>query len=196
MIRLGLVVEGEGELEAFPLLLRRMLADEHIWNAEVTSPVRLDRGQFRQAHELQRAVRFALAANRREGPVVVLGDADDDCPAKLGPDLRGVAQAVAGSIPVAIVLANREFEAWFLAGAESLRGKRGISLDFSYVEDPEARRNAKSILTKSMHGRVYKPRVDQALAAVIDLAQARRARSFDRCCREVVRVCHEFQKSR
>ena len=84
------------------------------------------------------------------------------------------------------VLANREFEAWFLAGAESRNGKRG----FTYVEarefDLEATRDAKGWLSERMGANRYRETTDQpAFAALLDLPLAyARSRSFRKLCDE------------
>ena len=67
----------------------------------------------------------------RAGGVLVLLDADDDCPAALGPALLERARAARSDVPISVVLANREFEAWFIAAAESLAGTHGFPADLT-----------------------------------------------------------------
>jgi hypothetical protein len=89
------------------------------------------------------------------------------------------------------VLAVKEFEAWFLAAAPSLAGKRGLPDNLEPPADPEQIRDAKGWLQKRRTDRLaYAPTVDQpALAAVVDLAQVRaRSSSFDKLWREVERL--------
>jgi hypothetical protein len=71
-----------------------------------------------------------------------------------------------------------------------LRGHRDLPVDLGSPRDPEAIRGAKEWLDRHMpRGRAYIETVDQpALAARFDLALARRARSFDKCYREIVRL--------
>src|SRR6266545_5835080 len=74
----------------------------------------------------------------------------------------------------AVVIANREKEAWYLAAIESLRGSRGIPEDALTPADPEAIRGAKGWLARAM-GRSYSEVTDQpALSARFDLDLARR----------------------
>jgi len=89
-----------------------------------------------------------------------------------------------------VVFAKREFEAWFLAAAESLRGQRGLPDDLAGPPDPEAIRGAKEWLQSRMpHGQSYSESSDQpALTATFDMNAARRADSFDKCFRELVRL--------
>jgi hypothetical protein len=87
-------------------------------------------------------------------------------------------------------LAKHEFEAWFLAAIESLRGRCGVVDYPEPVADPEGVRNAKGALTGRMSGgRKYSAVLDQSvLAALFDLQLARRrSDSFNKCWREVER---------
>jgi hypothetical protein len=84
------------------------------------------------------------------------------------------------------VLAHREYEAWFLAAIESLRGVRGIRADAVSHPDPEAPGGAKGQLEQRLAaGRSYSETADQAaLTATFDMAQTyRRCRSFRRMVR-------------
>jgi len=89
---------------------------------------------------------------------------------------------------IQVVLANREYEAWFLAAAGSIAGFRGIDDDVLAPDDPESIRDAKGWLTQRMAlGRSYREvRDPPALTARMDLQQARlRASSFDKMWRAV-----------
>jgi hypothetical protein len=97
-------------------------------------------------------------------------------------------------VPIAVVLAKREYEAWFLAAAESLRGKRGLPDDLQPPDDPEAIQGAKEWLRARMPtDRKYGAVLDQpALTALFDMDAARRLGSFDKCYREIVRLLGEL----
>jgi hypothetical protein len=95
---------------------------------------------------------------------------------------------------VGLIVAKREFEAWFLAAAESLAGKCGLPEDFSWPGDPEAKRDAKGVLSKAMmrtSGHLYRETVDQEkLAKAFDMDMARdRAPSFDKLWRQIGVLC-------
>lgn len=79
-----------------------------------------------------------------------------------------------------MVLAKREYEAWFLANAASLNGKRGFVLDGPISCDPELPRDAKGWLTERMTGSKYREMTDQpAFSALMNLEQAHvNSRSF------------------
>ena len=87
-----------------------------------------------------------------------------------------------------MVLAVREYEAWFLTAAASLRGKRGLAQDLAPPPSPEAIRDAKAWLDQRMP-RGYRPTVDQpALTDLFDLEAALRSPSFDKLVRELTKL--------
>jgi len=174
------IVEGYGEKDAVPVLLRRLRDVAEAFAIEIGKPIRRKRTEFAQEALLRKAVRLALYQPDCAG-VLVLFDADDDCPKDLGPRVRVWASHESGDVPSRVVMANREYEAWFLGAIESLRGYRGIELDATSPMDPEAPRNAKREVELRMRsGNYYSETVDQApLSAAFDLAEAyRRSRSF------------------
>jgi Domain of unknown function (DUF4276) len=78
---------------------------------------------------------------------------------------------------------TREYEGWFLATIESLRGIRGIRDDATSHPGPELRRGASEELRKRMiPNRSYSKPTDQpAFTARFDMATAyQRCRSFRR----------------
>lgn len=88
----------------------------------------------------------------------MLLDADDDCLVKLGAELLARAQDVRPDRKFKVILANREFEAWFLASASSLRGYRGLSASLDAPTDPEKPRDCKGWLTAHRVDKLpYKP---------------------------------------
>jgi hypothetical protein len=194
-ISFGFVVEGHGEVDAVPSLVRRIVfhQDPRI-EVPPAKPVRIPKSKLLVKGELERAVRLALLNNNRQGPVIVIIDADDHCPAELGPSLKLRATSVANGLPVSVILPQREFETWFLTAAASLGGKRGLIPDITPPDNPESIQGAKEWLRRHMtEGRTYSETLDQAaLVHAMDFQQARRSRSFDRCWREVARVCKEM----
>lgn len=107
---LASVVEGHGEVGAVPVLLRRIAAEQYgRVDCTVPSPHRVKRGQMISSDFLDRAVQTQMARVGPSGGVLILLDADDDCPVQLAASLRG-------RLPdprVEVVVAVREFEAWF-----------------------------------------------------------------------------------
>jgi len=189
-VTIASVVEGEGEIAALPVVLRRLMFDMQIWNADIQRPFLMDRGRLVKRGGLEAAVdglarRLPPAA---PGGILVVIDADDDCPAALGPALLKRAEVVRPDRRIAVVLANREFEAWFIAAAPSLCGRAGLPDDLASPEDCEQPRDCKGWLSRRRNdGGSYRPRVDQpALADAFDMDMARvNAPSFDKFCRDI-----------
>jgi len=196
MLRLASIVEGHGELEAVPILIRRIAQTlDPALVPEVHPIIRVPAAKLIRPGEIERAVQFTARAIAGQGGILVLLDCDDGCPAHDGPALLARAQRARPDVPVSVVLAKREFEAWFLAAAISLRGQRGLPSNLMPPSDPEAIRGAKEWLQDRMApGRSYTVATDQpALAATFDLQAARRADSFDKCHREVVRLLDQLR---
>jgi len=186
------IVEGQGEEAAVPVLLRRMAAEiaPDLW-LDVPRPIRVSRGALLTQGGPERYVETAAVSGGPGAGVLVLLDADDDCPADLGPRLLTRVEKARSDRPGSVVLANKEFEAWFLAAAPSLSGCRGLAKDLVSPDDAEARRDCKGWLSACRtDGRSYKPAADQAaLAQVFDMGLAReRSPSFDKLWRDVTRL--------
>lgn len=185
------VVEGHGEVESVPILIRRVGAEcRPPVVPTVERPIRVPASKLRKVDELRRAVELAARRAGRGGSVLVLLDADDDCPAELGPTMLS---QVAGrdDVQVSVVVAKREYEAWLIGAAESLAGRRGLASDLTSPDDPESIRGAKEWLQARMsEGSTYSPTLDQPrLTAQFDLEAARqRADSFDKFVREIRRL--------
>jgi Domain of unknown function (DUF4276) len=172
-------------VSAFPELLRRLIAAAAVTGVEVARPIRRHRPEL--VHEEKLKTTIGLARAQPDcGAILILFDGDDDCPKELMSRLRPWAVAAAGSTPCEIVIAHREYEAWFLCAVESLRGLRGIDSTATSHTEPETIRDAKGALEKRMtppNG--YAETTDQvALSARFDMAAAYRAsRSFRRLAR-------------
>lgn len=187
-MKVAAIVEGEGEVAALPVLLRRIAA----WRtpnvaAQISTPLRVRRERFlNREDEFNRFLLLAAAKAETEGWILVLLDADDDCPATLGPAILARAHACVGHQRVSVVLAKREYEAWFIAAAQSLHGFRGFSVESGLVVDCEQPRDAKGWVNVRIAGNSYGETTDQpAFSARMDLGQAFGAsRSFRKLCKE------------
>ena len=182
------IVEGHGEVFAVPILIRRIasrVAPDSALN--IPRPIRVKRNKIVQARELERAVALAAARAGKNGSILLLLDANGDCPAQLAARLLERATAARPDRAIRAVLAKMEYEAWFLAAAASLAGKHGIDGTVTGPPDPEAIRDAKGWLTSGMPpGRSYRETLHQAaLTATFDLDLARTAPSFDKLWRDV-----------
>lgn len=186
-VTIASVVEGEGEVRALPKLLHRIGKELSVPDLRVLVPMRKPRGSLIATGGIERAVSAAAQRVSIAGGVLVLLDADDDCPAELGSALLARARKARPDVPISVVLANREFEAWFIAAADSLAGQHGFPDGLCAPADAEKIRGAKEWLREHRTDRrPYKPTVDQApLASAFDLALARgRSPSFDKFCRD------------
>lgn len=184
------IVEGHGEVAAVPVLLRRIAQEMCSSSVNVLSPLRVNRTRLLKPDDetLDRALKLARAKLADAGAgqkstalVLILIDGDDYCPKDLAADLRKRAGALASDLSVEVAVAKREFEAWFLAAAASLRGKRRVRHDAQAPKDPEEIRGAKERVERDLlvDGSRYSETTDQPrLAARISLEEASATRSF------------------
>jgi hypothetical protein len=188
-MRIVAIVEGHADVHAVPVLVRRLAESlRPTLRVDIPPPLRLAKSNaVRKPGELERSVDLAARKAGHDGAVLILMDSADDCPADLAPELLRRAQAARSDAIIDVVLVKREYEAWFLAAAASLRGKRGLRNDLEPPADPEATRGAKEWLGRNMQaGRRYTGTLDQpALSGLIDLEAARRAPSFEKLRRAV-----------
>jgi hypothetical protein len=186
--RVAAIVEGDGEVAALPVLLRRVGE----WRTpaaytQILPPIRVHRDRFlNRDDEFRRFLLLAAAKCGDDGWILILLDADDDCPMELAETILERAKQLVPHRRLSVVLPNREFEAWFIAAAESLIGCRGFSLDPTEDIDAEAPRDAKGWIKAHMASRSYGETTDQpAFSARINLEQAfGKSRSFRKLCAE------------
>lgn len=188
MMAIASIVEGDGEVVALPLLLRRMAAELDPGTlVNPLQPIRVRRDKFiNKEEEFRRQLLLAAAKCGDGGWILIVLDADDDCPATLGAQLLQRAQAHVPHRRISVVLANREFEAWFIAAAQSLHEVRGFAFDPNEQVDAEVPRDAKGWMKARMQRRAYSPLLDQpAFTASMDLQQAKEnSRSFTKLIKE------------
>jgi hypothetical protein len=198
-VKIAAIVEGHGECEAVPILIRRIAQDiDPGFVPNVLPPVRVPVSKLLKEGEIERTVIFTARKLQGKGGIIVIVDCDWDngCPAEDGPALLKRAKTARNDLPISVILAKKEFEAWFLAAAESLRGKRGLPNDLVPPEDPESIRGAKEWLSDKMPpGRSYAETTDQpALTAEFDMNIARTADSFDKCYRDIRYMLETLRK--
>jgi hypothetical protein len=147
MKRLVLFVEGDGDVDAVPLLVRRILREKLESESRalvvdsqpfrVSNLGRLKASDVRPSEDFGNWIRWLEAARKRSGlvlgGVLLLLDGDagrfmgqDFCPAVVARLLADAARrAGAGAaFSVAVVFADQEYESWLLAAAESFRDRR------------------------------------------------------------------------
>lgn len=190
-MKVAAIVEGDGEVVALPILLRRLAT----WRTpeafvDPLPPIRVRRDRFlNRNEEFSRYLLLAAAKCTEDGWILLVLDADDDCPAKLGPQILKRAQRCVPHRRISVILANREYESWFIAAAQSLHGQRGFSFEPMDRIDPETPRDAKGWIRARMAGGVYGETTGQpAFSARMDLQEAYNgSRSFRKLCSDWVR---------
>lgn len=184
---IGVVVEGRGETAAVPVLLRRIAGVVTPGLTPRISVLRRGRQQVVKSPYFEESIDVAARRVGPRGLVLVLLDADIDCPAELGPQLIRRAAKARPDRTVRVVLAKAEYEAWFLASAGSLAGRHGFRADMSTPANPESIRDAKGWLSRHRtQAGAYRPTAHQAsLTATFDMGAARSAPSFDKLWRDM-----------
>ena len=188
MIQIASIVEGEGEVGALPELLRRL----SVWRpgsayVKALTPIRIHRDRFlKREEDFRKQLLLAAAKCGEQGWILVVLDADDDCPAMLATEVSERAKRHVPHRRLSVVLVKREYEAWFIAAARSLDGRRGFHCPENLPSDPEAPRDAKGWLRQNMDSKTYSEVLDQpAFTAQFDLQQAfDNSRSFRKLCKE------------
>src|ERR1051326_6172056 len=96
------VVEGDGEIEAVPILLRRLIEQCSAFQIHVGRPIRRKRSQLASREGLEIAIRSAKL-DPQCASILILLDADDDCPKTIAPVLSGWAKESAAGMPCEVV---------------------------------------------------------------------------------------------
>lgn len=176
------IIEGFGEVDAVPALIRRIGFECFQKEVTVNQPVRIKASSFLKfGEEFKRYIELAaITAKENQGFVLIILDCEDDCPATLGTRIRAEAQKVRNDVPYLVCLAYREFETWFLYSAKSLAGHVGLPASLTPPQYPESIRGAKEWLGKQMPSG-YKETTHQVkLCSCFSFAEARTSASFDR----------------
>ena len=185
------IVEGHGEKDAVPLLLRRILSLYEKWNWTIARPIQV--GNINKLRmKLSSFIKYALKHKDCAG-ILILLDLDDGCPAIEKSKLSKQINSLYIHCPVSVVFAHREYEAWFLASIETIAKNKNNKFlkDLIYTKDIESKRGVKEWLTSQLpSGYSYKPTVDQArFTKLIDIHLAKqRSRSFRRLCHAIEQI--------
>ena len=178
------IVEGPGDRDAAPILLRRVLHERlGRYEFKVEQP-KAANGRPRLLKRLEDFLAYAKKTSDCAA-ILVLLDADKDCPLELAAELALRARDSGLGIPIAVVCAKREYENWFLASDEAFTG------------EVEEFGGAKKWLSDRMPtGLIYKETKDQpALTAAMDIEAAFQAsRSFRRLCNAVQELVDCIEK--
>jgi hypothetical protein len=175
------LVEGQGHEAAVPTLIHKVLQALKVWQWYIGDPIRVaSLGKLRK----ELGYYLSIAVNKRNcGALLILLDSDDSCPKKEALKLAEEIRPLNLAVPVAIVFAHREYEAWFLASLSSIAGHSGLPANIVYKGNVEKKRDAKGWLKKQMKGHEeYEPTSHQKrFTSLIDLELAHEnSRSFQR----------------
>lgn len=200
------IVEGQTEQDCVKLLLSRvwrdyLAADVHEPLA-VLDPIPAPRGSLVKAEdpELGERIEQAFRDVRRRvrgagvdrGFILLLLDAEEDCPVTLSAELCVRATATRSDADIAVVLAKRQLENWFKAAATSLAGYRDLPADLVTPADPELGNGAgwlQDQMRKVRRRRSYDKRADAPfLVRQMNLHECNaNSRSFRKLCNELRR---------
>lgn len=195
------IVEGPGDVAALPIIIEKILKaypQHRGW--QILKPIMTQGcGNMLRVPGIER---FVQRAQKEQGCsavlVVIDGDAihelpenqrlQDDCSPSLANLLARRIRAIRPSVPVAVVVAKWEFEAWFLASLETIAGRRtgglaGLPETARFVGDVEQCLSPKDWINARLpHKHRYSETRDQVkLAKLLDInLVAPRSRSFQR----------------
>lgn len=188
MAHIGLVVEGAGDQQAFPVLLRKHLNAISRDDVVLARPINTKgRGRLLKQGELERFVRLAATEPGAAG-VAILCDSNSNPPDELRAELTTRCEQLGFAVPVSPCLAVREFENWIVASAETVAG---VELP---LEECEGRGAEATIRQWRAPAKYVKPLHQAGLAARIDLDRARaRCPSLDRTLRDFESLLPDLQ---
>ena len=177
MISVLPLVEGEGDVEAVPVLLRMICAAHKRYDVDICRPHR--RGDIHKVH--RRFHDFLHAGLNEAQRLLWIMDCDDGCPlewlAKLEKLIQDNPPSPQCHLRFAFIV--REYESLFLAEQTAAREK--LLIEGAFPANVEAIRGAKEWLSAAMPtGRAYKETLDQAaITAQLNLTVLRqKSRSF------------------
>jgi hypothetical protein len=187
------IVEGPGDVEAVPVLVRNTLSRNELHEIKVLTPHR--RGDiYRVRRNLVSDYRQALT---EEAAILWTFDCDDGCAMEVANELRDALSEEQQPFPLRFALFVREFEGLFLAEQAAASQRLEIKEGAIFPEDPEAIRAAKAWLSERMpRGKAYKPTVHQAaITARLNLdvlsATSRSYRHFEKAVLELARLVRQ-----
>ena len=186
--RLALIVEGHGEVTALPELVRRIArALEPPVYPQIIPPIRRPKhALIHTPRILETTIELAVRNVSEMGGIMVLLDSDKDCSVELASTLHRRAAIVRHDVPISVVIARHEFEAWFIAASASLV-REGVIIEGEHPSNnPDEISNTKAWIRNRMSTGTYRETLDQVrLASVIDLQEARLSRSFRKFHKEI-----------
>ncbi|MEW6332168.1 MAG: DUF4276 family protein [Pseudomonadota bacterium] len=181
MHELLLVLEGHGEVQAAPVLVRRVLGELHgIYPHKIETHRRGGLAHLR-ANDWAHFRRYLPVAFMERMPVLWMVDNDEGvCARTLLQEMYKHAKSTGIQQRLAFCFWYREYETMFLYDPANVAKMFGIE-NFVVPNNPDDSRAAKGIISRAMpSGYAYKETINQSqLSAVIDLELVRnRYKSF------------------
>lgn len=188
-----LIVEGHGEERAAPRLVANILKQHLQKNDFFFWPAfRVSRGGIATINDEMRtalaSARVTIDRANGQGFLLILVDSDDDCAVTLAQTIQTGILGQRFPHPFSVVACVREYEAWFLAAASSLRGSPNVRSDAEDIPHAEQIRDAKGAIEKRIlrPGKYYSPSVDQPeFSAALSPQAALKCRSFRKLVKEL-----------
>ena len=181
MRRLLTIIEGDGDVRAIPVLIRRILAENEVFDVVVLPTQR--RGEYPTVSK--HFDTFFLAATKENAPILWVMDFDAkgyECPYAEANKLINRALVLRPGWPVKIAFLVKEYESLFLYDENATRRVfSDIAKQVEFPANPQEIRGAKEWLSAHRpRGMAYKETVHQEkITAHLDLKLLReRCRDF------------------
>ncbi len=202
------IVEGTGEQKALPTLCHKILREMGRSDVFISAPITAKgKGNITRPGGLEKFLDAAFHEPNCAATLVLL-DADKACALRLAESLSKRVNVHGTRVPVVIVVATCEYEAWFLASLPTIVGK-SIRTNFVLPDstvldgDPEAKQDVKGWITAQLpkvNGRrrvAYDEAEDQlSMTRLIDVTLARdNSRSFRRLCHAIEQIVEAIDNS-
>lgn len=197
MSKLHLIVEGDGDKLALPILVRKILNANALDHVQLTQPQ--TSGDIRKV--FKRLNDFMGYGLKNACPILWVLDGDvkidgtDGCPVRHVENLRVAMaeQQIHQTQPVEFAFFTKEFESLFLAEKQALKDFYRLPEALAIDAGAALRRDAKGEISKLLgKERGYKESIDQAkIAARLDLATCRAvSRDYRHFEDAILRLCN------
>lgn len=210
---IALIVEGQGEEASLPALVARYFHhrgfDDFAPHPEPICTKTCTRIKGDYDRRDKRGIEFFIAQALRAqcDGILVLLDGDDECLSRsrdrrpaLGVELLARARKVAGNTPVSVVVANRQYEGWFIAAWPTIQPELEdpSGLEVSEKERLEVEKRAGwAGKLEALLGRKYNKRLDHPVLSrhlPFDGEALRFAPSYHKLLHELDRLVRVIRK--
>lgn len=189
MKRVSVIVEGHGEEVAVPILFKKIF--QHLGLSDVAftdRPIRSTKGNLTSGNaQFFQHLRMASNQVRSSGGVVVIiVDADENCPKELSDLVKNHTEALHG-VPILFCAIVRAYESWILSSWSTVSSHQYID-EKSPIPDSIGSKNPKVVLQSRMSRRYAEREQQEEFTRLIDVNLARANPSFDRLVRRLEEI--------